>query len=154
MRSNPRFPARALVAAALTATMVGATPSALAGTAVADVRGAVAGVEPELSHVELTRPKIHAIGAEHTGVPKKTKLLLTLNVPAMVRVRVKDLDPYGLARAFNRDLPAGPSAVAIIARVDGTKLPPGKYQVVVKAHNPDGSSAKVRLRLRIVGEKD
>ena len=130
-------------------------PPALA-TALVWAPGATAddatGIEPVLSHVELTQPKIHAIGAEHTGVPKKTRLMLTLNVEAMVRVRVRDLDPYGLRRAFNRDLPAGASAIAMIARVDGTKLPPGRYEVVVKAHNPDGSSQKVRLRLRIVGE--
>jgi hypothetical protein len=137
--------ARALVGALATAALLAVAPgSASAGRQ---------GVEPVLSHVELTEPKIHAVGAEHTGVPKRTKLKLTLNVPAMVRVRVRDLDPYGLRRAFNQDVPAGESAITITARVDGTKLPPGKYEVVVKAHNPDGSSQKLRLHLRIVGEK-
>lgn len=134
-------------AAAGTVAVLLAVPSTV--VARADVVDGVP--EPVLSHVGLTNPAIHAIGAEHTGVPKKTKLELTLSVPAMVRVRVKDLNPYGLRRAFNRDLPAGASAVAIIARVDGTKLPPGKYEVVVKAHNSAGSSKKVFLRLRIVG---
>jgi hypothetical protein len=47
--------------------------------------------------------------------------------------------------------PAGDADVPITARVDGTKLPPGKYDVVVKAHSPNGSSNKKYLRLRIVG---
>ncbi len=41
--------------------------------------------------------------------------------------------------------------MSISARVDGTKLPPGRYKVVVKAHSPNGSSAKKYLRLKIVG---
>jgi len=109
------------------------------------------GLEPVLSRLSLTNPEIHAVGVEGTGVPKKTRLKLTLNVAAMVRVRVKDTDPYGLSRAFNTDLPAGASAIRISARVDGTKMPPGKYDVVVKAHNSSGSSPKMYLRLRIVG---
>ena len=144
MRSTPR----PITAGAVAASLAGAVLTAAFGAS-AD---ATAGLEPVLSHVELTNPKIHAVGAEHTGAPKKTKLKLTLNVPAMVRVRVKDTDPYGLSRAFNTDLPAGASAITFSARVDGTKLPPGKYEVVVKAHNPDGSSQKLRLHLRIVGE--
>jgi hypothetical protein len=109
------------------------------------------GLEPVLSGLSLTEPAIHAVGVEGTHLPKKTHLLLTLNVDAMVRVRVKDTDPYGLSRAFNVTLPAGESDVPISARVDGTKMPPGKYKVVVKAHNSSGSSPKMFLRLTIVG---
>jgi hypothetical protein len=110
--------------------------------------------EPVLTGLSLTHPKIHAIGAEGTGVPKRTRLKLTLDVPAMVRVRVKDVDPYGLSRAFNTDLAAGSSAISFNARIDHTLLPPGRYQVVVKAHNSSGSSPKHVLRLRIVGNGD
>ena len=108
--------------------------------------------EPHLSTLSLTEPAIHAVGVTGTGLPKKTHLLLTLSEPALVRIRVKDTDPYGLSRAFNVNLPAGAADVPISARVDGTKLPPGKYRVVVKAHSPNGSSDKVYLRLRIVGK--
>jgi hypothetical protein len=110
------------------------------------------GVEPQLSAMSLTYPAIHAVGVRGTHFPRKTHLLLTLNVPALVRVRVKDTNPYGLSRAFNVDLPAGPSTIGITARVDGTKLPPGRYRVIFKAHNADGSSDKFRLKLRIVGK--
>ena len=68
-----------------------------------------------------------------------------------MRIRVKAIDPYGLSRAFNVTLPAGSSAVPISARVDQTKMPPGGYRVVVKAHSADGSSDKKFLRLKIVG---
>ena len=107
---------------------------------------------PQLSGLSLTEPAIHAVGVTGTGLPKKTHLLLTLSEPSLVRIRVKDADPYGLSRAFNVDLPAGAADVPISARVDGTKLPPGKYRVVVKAHSPNGSSDKKYLRLRIVGK--
>jgi hypothetical protein len=111
------------------------------------------GPEPVLTGLELTHTRIEAVGADVAGVPEKTRLKLTLNVAAMVRVRVKDTDPYGLSRAFNKDLPEGASAIRISARVDGTKLPPGKYEVVVKAHNSSGSSPKMYLTLRIVGKR-
>ncbi len=106
---------------------------------------------PQLSALSLTEPAIHAVGVTGTGLPKKAHLLLTLSEPSLIRIRVKDTDPYGLSRAFNVDLPAGAADVPISARVDGTKLPPGKYRVVVKAHSPNGSSDKKYLRLRIVG---
>ena len=108
--------------------------------------------DPQLSDLSLTEPAIHAVGVTGTGLPKKTHLLLALSEPSLVRIRVKDTDPYGLSRAFNVDLPAGAADVPISARVDGTKLPPGKYRVVVKAHSPNGSSDKKYLRLRIVGK--
>ena len=108
--------------------------------------------DPQLSDLSLTEPAIHAVGVTGTGLPKKTHLLLTLSEPSLVRIRLKDTDPYGLSRAFNVDLPAGAADVPISARVDGTKLPPGKYRVVVKAHSPNGSSDKLYLRLRIVGK--
>jgi len=107
---------------------------------------------PQLSELSLTERAIHAVGVTGTGLPKKTHLLLTLSEPSLVRIRVKDTDPYGLSRAFNVDLPAGAADVPISARVDGTKLPPGKYRVVVKAHSSNGSSDKLYLRLRIVGK--
>jgi len=106
---------------------------------------------PVLSDLSLTNTQIHSVGAVGTGLPKRTKLKLTLNAAALVRIRVKAISPYGLSRAFNATLPAGASAVTFSARVDGTKLPPGGYKVVVKAHNADGSSAKKILRLKIVG---
>jgi hypothetical protein len=108
--------------------------------------------DPQLTGLSLTEPAIHAVGVTGTGLPKKTHLLLTLSEPALVRVRIKDTDPYGLIRAFNVTLPAGDADVPISARVDGTRLPPGRYEVVVKAHSPDGSSNKKSLRLRIVGK--
>jgi hypothetical protein len=107
--------------------------------------------DPQLSGLSLTEPAIHAVGVTGTGLPKKTHLLLSLSEPSLVRIRVKDTDPYGLSRAFNVTLPAGDADVPISARVDGTKLPPGRYQVVVKAHSPNGSSNKFYLRLKIVG---
>ena len=108
--------------------------------------------DPQLSALSLTEPAIHAVGVTGTGLPKKTHLLLTLSEPSLVRVRVKDTDPYGVSRAFNVNLPAGAADVAFSARVDGTKLPPGKYRVVVKAHSPNGSSDKKYLHLKIVGK--
>ena len=107
--------------------------------------------DPQLTGLSLTEPAIHAVGVTGTGLPKKTHLLLSLSEPSLVPIRVKDTDPYGLSRAFNVTLPAGDADVSISARVDGTKLPPGRYQVVVKARSPDGSSAKKYLRLKIVG---
>ena len=106
---------------------------------------------PVVSDLSLTHTQIHSVGATGTGLPKKTKLRLTLNLDALVRVRVKAISPEGLSRAFNVMLPAGASAVTFSARVDHTKLPPGGYKVVVKAHSADGSSAKKYLRLKIVG---
>ena len=108
---------------------------------------------PQLSELSLTEPAIHAVGVTGTGLPKKTHLLFTLSEPSLVRIRVKDTDPYGLSRAFNVTLPAGDADVPISGRVDGTRLPPGKYDVVVKAHSPNGSSNKKYLRLRIVGKR-
>jgi hypothetical protein len=139
------------LAVALSVSVAAATVYAGTWDAAADDSGGVS--EPHLAGVELTHPRIHAVGAEHTGLPKKTRLKLTLNVAALVRVRVKDTNPYGIGRVFSTDLPAGASAITFSARVDGTKLPPGTYDVVVKAHNPEGSSKKVFLPLRIVGEK-
>jgi hypothetical protein len=148
MRSLPRVPA------AVAGALAGALGTALLVAPAASVSAAdPEGPAPALTGLALTHPAIHAVGVEGTGVPKKTRLELTLNVAALVRVRVKDTDPYGLSRAFNSDLPAGASAVTFSARVDGTKLPPGKYDVVVKAHNSSGSSPKMYLRLRIVGNK-
>jgi hypothetical protein len=132
----------ALAGAALGAALLAAPP-------VADARE---GLGPELSHLNLTYPAIHAVGVKGTHVPRKTLLLVTLDVDATLRVRVKDTDPYGLSRAFNVDLPAGDSRVPITARVDGTKMPPGRYVVVVKTHDSVGSSDKFRLHLRIVGK--
>jgi len=137
MRSLPRAVA-VLVAAALLAAAPHADAALRQG--------------PQLSALSLTEPAIHAVGVTGTGLPKKTHLLLTLSEPSLVRIRVKDTDPYGLSRAFNVDLPAGAADVPISARVDGTKLPPGKYRVVVKAHSSNGSSDKLYLRLRIVGK--
>ena len=91
-----------------------------------------------MSALWLTEPAILAFGVSGTGLQKKPHMWCT--------------DPYGLSRAFNVDLPAGAADVPISARVDGTKLPPGKYRVVVKAHSPNGSSDKKYLRLRIVGK--
>ncbi len=108
--------------------------------------------DPQVSLLSLTEPAIHAVGVTGTGLPKKTHLLLTLSEPSLVRVRVKDVDPYGLSRAFNVTLPAGAGDVPISARVDGTKLPPGRYRIVVKAHSPNGSSDKKYLHLKVVGE--
>ena len=108
--------------------------------------------DPHLSELSLTEPAIHAVGVTGTGLPKKTHLLFTLSELSLVRVRVKDTDPYGLSRAFNVNLPAGKADVPISARVDGTKLPPGQYRIIVKAHSPNGSSDKKYLRLRIVGK--
>jgi hypothetical protein len=110
------------------------------------------GVRPVLSGLALTYPGIHAVGVTGTHLPRKTHLLLTLNVDALVRIRVKDTNPYGLSRAFNVALPAGASKVPITARVDGTKMPPGRYHVVIKAHSAEGSSDRFRLKLRIVGK--
>jgi len=109
--------------------------------------------KPVLSKLELTAKKIRAVGVKGVNAPKKTKLKLTLNVDAMVRVRLKAVDPNGLKRAFNTDLLAGARTITITARVDGTKLPPGRYKVIVKAHNSSGSSAKKTLHLKIVGPK-
>jgi hypothetical protein len=109
------------------------------------------GVKPVLSGLSLTEPAIHAVRVRGTHLPKRTHLLLTLSDAALVRIRVKDTDPYGLSRAFDVTLPAGDAEVPISARVDGTRLPPGRYQVVVKAHNSAGSSEASRLNLRIVG---
>ncbi len=108
--------------------------------------------DPQLTGLSLTEPAIHAVGVTGTGLPKKTHLLLSLSEPSLVRIRVKDTDPYGLSRAFNVNLPAGAADVAISARVDGTKLPPGRYRLVVKAHSPNGSSDKKYLHLKIVGK--
>jgi len=140
MRTLPRA-LGVLVAAALVVPATSAATSAAASLR----------QDPQLSALSLTEPAIHAVGVTGTGLPKKTHLLLTLSEPSLVRIRVKDSDPYGLSRAFNVNLPAGPAAVPISARVDGTKLPPGKYRVVVKAHSPSGSSDKKYLRLKIVG---
>jgi hypothetical protein len=137
MRSLPRA-AAVLVAAAL---VVPSTPA-----------DAALQREPGVSQLSLTEPAIHAVGVSGTGVPKKTHLLLTLSEPSLVRIRVKDTDPYGLSRAFNVTLPAGAADVAISARVDGTKLPPGRYRIVLKAHSPNGSSGKLYLHLKIVGK--
>ena len=108
--------------------------------------------EPVLSRMSLTYAAIHAVGVKGTHFPRKTQLMLTLNVPALVRIRVKDDDLSGLSRAFNVNLPAGRSKVGITARVDGTNLPPGRYRVILKAHNAEGASDKFRLKLRIVGK--
>jgi hypothetical protein len=107
--------------------------------------------EPVISGLSLTASKIHAVGVKGTGLPKRTQLELTLNVDSLVRIRVKAVDPYGLRRAFNVALPTGQSSVPISARVDGTKMPPGAYKVVIKAHNSVGSSDRKYLRLKIVG---
>ena len=132
-----------------TAALAGAL---LAATLLVQPADASQRQDPQLSQLSLTEPAIHAVGVTGTGLPKKTHLLLTLSEPSLVRIRVKDTDPYGLSRAFNVDLPAGAADVPISARVDGTKLPPGKYRVVVKAHSPNGSSDKKYLRLKIVGK--
>ncbi len=108
--------------------------------------------EPQVGGLSLTEPAIHAVGVTGTGLPKKTHVLFTLSEASLVRIRVKDTDPYGLSRAFNVTLPAGSADVPISARVDGTKLPPGRYRIVVKAHSPNGSSDKKYLRLKIVGK--
>ena len=81
--------------------------------------------DPQLSDLSLPEPAIHAVGVTGTGLPKQTHLLLTLSEPSLVRIRVKDTDPYGLSRAFNVDLPAGAADVPISARVDGTSCLPG-----------------------------
>jgi len=133
-----------------------ASALAVAGVLLAPARSAYAQdpatvPEPVLSHLSLTEPRIHAVGVTGTGLPRRTHLELTLNVDSLVRIRVKAIDPYAPRRAFNVELPAGASSVPISARVDGTKMPPGGYQVVVKAHNSVGSSDKEYLRLKIVG---
>ena len=72
--------------------------------------------DPQVSLLSLTEPAIHAVGVTGTGLPKKTHLLLTLSEPSLVRVLVKDVDPYGLSRAFTVTLPAGAGDVPISAR--------------------------------------
>ena len=136
----------ARVSAALAGALVATT--LLAHPAAATLRR-----DPQLTGLSMTEPAIHAVGVTGTGLPKKTHLLFTLSEPSLVRIRVKDTDPYGLSRAFNVTLLAGDADVPISGRVDGTRLPPGKYDVVVKAHSPNGSSNKKYLRLRIVGKR-
>jgi hypothetical protein len=147
--------AGAVLAASLLALPTGtAVPAWAADTAPRVGVGSIARSQvspPVLSDLSLTKTQIHSVGAVGTGLPKKTRLKLTLNVAALVRIRVKAISPYGLSRAFNVTLPAGSSAVPISARVDHTKMPPGGYKVVVKAHTADGSSNKKFLHLKIVG---
>ena len=138
---------RAALGAALAAVLIAPLP------AQARLSAQARGGAPVLSGLGLTYSAIHAVGVKGSPFPKKTQLLLRLNVAALVRIRVKDVDPYGLARAFNVALPAGKSMVPISARVDHTKMPPGRYEVVVKAHNAEGASDKFTLKLRIVGKK-
>jgi hypothetical protein len=142
MRSFPRAVAALLGSAALAFGV-------LTAPAPADARD---GVEPVLSNLNLTYPAIHAVGVKGTHLPRTTHLLLTVQADALLRVRLKDTNPYGISRAFNVDITAGQNAVPITARVDGTKMPPGRYKVVVKAHNSAGSSDRFRLNLKIVGK--
>ena len=140
-------------------TIVRALAGLLAAALLAPVSGAIAapvargGLEPNLSHLALSYPAIHAVGVKGTHLPGATHLLFTMTADALVRIKLKDTNPYGLTRAFDVDLPAGDNVVRITAKVDGTKLPPGKYDVVVKAHNSYGSSDRFVLKLRIVGRK-
>ena len=107
---------------------------------------------PQLSALSLTEPAIHAVGVTGTGLPKKTHLLLTLSEPSLVRIRVKDTDPYGLSRAFDVNLPAGAADVRSAPGTDRTMLPPARARSA-KAHSPNGSSDKKYLRLKIVEQR-
>ena len=84
--------------------------------------------------------------------PKATKLQLTLNTDAKVKVvlkRTKMVDGKAVKAAVTKALTKGSSAIKLTSKVGGKKLPPGTYKVKVTAKNSVGRSAATTVKLTI-----
>ena len=106
--------------------------------------------KPVLTGVKLTKKTIHVKGSDES--PKATKLKLTLNTDAKVKVvlkRTKKVDGKAVKATVTKALTKGSSAIKLTSKVGGKKLPPGTYKVKVTAKNSVGRSAATTVKLTI-----
>ena len=84
--------------------------------------------------------------------PKATKLKLTLNTDATVKVvlkRTNKVDGKAVKATVTKALTKGSSAIKLTSKVGGKQLPPGTYKVKVTAKNSVGRSAATTVKLTI-----
>ena len=107
--------------------------------------------KPALTGVRLTKKTIHVVGSDES--PRATKVKLRLNADARVVVKLKrteKIDGKAVNAKTAKALHAGKGAIRLASKVGGKKLPPGIYQVTVRARNAAGFSATKTLKLTIV----
>ena len=106
-------------------------------------------VAPVITQASLTHRTIRAVGS-HSSAPRKTMAKVVLTTDAKVTFAFRKAGTRKTVRITER-LGAGRNAVAIRARLSRrTTLPPGRYTLTITAANKAGTSAKEKLRLRVV----
>jgi hypothetical protein len=106
-------------------------------------------VAPVITRASLTRAKIRADGSR-SSAPRKTTAKVVLTTDAKVTLAFRRAGTRRTIRVTER-LEASRNAVAIRARLaKHTTLLPGRYTLTITAANRAGTSAKERLRLRVV----
>lgn len=106
--------------------------------------------KPKLTGVKLTKKTIHVVKSDDK--PRSTKLKLTLNTDAKVKVvlkRTKKVDGKAVKATLTKALKRGPAAIKLTSKVGGKKLPPGTYKVKVTGKNSVGTSAATTVKLTI-----
>ena len=105
---------------------------------------------PKLTGVKLTKKTIHVKGSDAS--PRSTKLKMTLNTDATVKVvlkRTKKLHGKVVKASLHKALKKGSAAIKLTSKVGKKLLPAGTYKVTVTAKNATGTSAKTVVRLTI-----
>lgn len=105
-------------------------------------------IAPSIDRARLDTHKIRAVGSD-ARVAKKARATIALNTDAEVTFtfRKAGRKPVRLVKRLD----AGRNVVVVRARLGARKvLEPGRWKVVVTARNKAGTSAKERLRLRVV----
>ena len=85
--------------------------------------------------------------------PRATKLKLTLNTDAQVKVvlkRTKKVDGKAVKAIVTKALQKGAATMKLTSKVGGKKLPPGTYKVKVSGKNAVGTSVAVVVKLKIL----
>jgi flagellar hook assembly protein FlgD len=107
--------------------------------------------KPALTGVKLTKKTIHVLKSGEK--PRATKLKMTLNTDATVKVvlkRTKKLHGKVVKATVRKALKKGPAAIKLTSKVGGKKLPPGTYKVKVTGKNAVGTSVAVVVKLKIL----
>ncbi len=106
--------------------------------------------KPKLTGVKLTKKTIHVVKSDDK--PRSTKLKLTLNTDAKVKVvlkRTKKVHGKTVKATLTKALKQGAATIKLTSKVGSKQLPPGTYKVKVTGKNAVGTSVAVVVELKI-----